>query len=104
MFATMRTAYEIAQLCGYSVHPAKAWYLATVGSATAMRMADKVGNLAPGMEADLTIIDLTSTDLICRRVARAENIWDILFAQMILADDRAIAATYIAGEPLYRRD
>ena len=104
MFATMRTAYEIAQLCGYSVHPAKAWYLATVGSATAMRMADKVGNLAPGMEADLTIIDLTSTDLICRRVARAENIWDVLFAQMILADDRAIAATYIAGEPLYRRD
>ena len=104
MFATMRTAYEIAQLCGYSVHPAKAWYLATVGSATVMRMADKVGNLAPGMEADLTIIDLTSTDLICRRVARAENIWDVLFAQMILADDRAIAATYIAGEPLYRRD
>ena len=92
MFVTMRTAYEIAQLCGYSVHPAKAWYLATVGSATAMRMADKVGNLAPGMEADLTIIDLKSTDLICRRVARAENIWDVLFAQMILADDRAIAA------------
>jgi guanine deaminase len=104
MFATMRTAYEIAQLRGYSLHPAKAWHLATVGSATAMRIADKVGNLAPGMEADLTIIDLTSTDLIRRRVTRAENIWDVLFAQMILADDRAIAATYVAGEPTYRRD
>ena len=104
MFATMRTAYEIAQLRGYSLHPAKAWYLATVGSATAMRIADKVGNLAPGMEADLTIIDLTSTDLIRCRVARAENIWDVLFAQMILADDRAIAATYVSGKPVYRRD
>tara|TARA_B100000674_G_scaffold390562_1_gene334423 strand:- start:170 stop:1477 length:1308 start_codon:yes stop_codon:yes gene_type:complete len=104
MFATMRTAYEIAQLRGCSLHPAKAWYLATVGSATAMRIADKVGNLAPGMEADLAVIDLASTDLIRRRVARAENIWDVLFAQMILADDRAITATYVAGEPLYRRD
>ncbi len=103
MFATMRTAYEIAQLRGYNLHPAKAWHLATVGSATAMRIADRVGNLAPGMAADLTIIDLTSTDLIRRRVARAENIWDVLFAQMILADDRAIAATYVAGEPVYRR-
>ena len=104
MFATMRAAYEIAQLRGYNLHPAKAWYLATVGSATAMRVADKVGNLAPGMEADLIIIDLTSTDLIRRRVARAENIWDVLFAQMILADDRAIAAIYVAGEPVYRQD
>ena len=104
MFTTMRTAYEIAQLRGYSLHPAKAWHLATVGSATAMRIADKVGNLAPGMEADLIIIDLTSTNLIRRRVARAENIWDVLFAQMILADDRAIAATYVAGELVYRQD
>ena len=97
----MRTAYEIGQLCGYNLHPAKAWHLATVGSATAMRIDDKVGNLAPGMEADLTIIDLTSTDLIRRRVARAENIWDVLFAQIILADDRAIVATYAAGEQVY---
>ena len=69
-----------------------------------MRIADKVGNLAPGMEADLTVINLASTNLIRRRVARTENIWDVLFAQMILADDRAITATYVAGEPLYRRD
>lgn len=101
MFATMRTAYEVAQLRGYSLHPAKAWYLASVGSARAMRLDDKIGNLAPGMEADLTVIDLTSTDLIERRVARAEDIWDVLFAQMILADDRAIRATYSAGQEVY---
>jgi len=101
MFATMRTAYEIAQLRGYSLHPAKAWYLATVGSAETMRMADKIGNLAPRMEADVTVIDLNSTDLIRRRIARAEDIWDVLFAQMILADDRAIKATYAAGELVY---
>ncbi|MEK9723744.1 MAG: guanine deaminase, partial [Rhodospirillaceae bacterium] len=101
MFATMRTAYEVAQLRGYSLHPAKAWYLATVGSATAMRMADKVGNLAAGMEADIVVIDTRSTPLIERRVARADGIWDELFAQMILADDRAIRATYAAGTLVY---
>ncbi len=101
MFTTMRTAYEIAQLRGYSLHPAKAWYLASVGSAETMRMADEVGNLEVGKEADVTVIDLASTALIERRVGRAEDIWDVLFAQMILADDRAIKATYAAGSLIY---
>ena len=97
MFATMRSAYEVAQLKGYSLHPAKAWYLATVGSAGAMRLEDRIGNLAPGMEADIAVIDLTSTPLIERRMAGAESLWDALFAQIILADDRAVRSVYVAG-------
>jgi hypothetical protein len=30
----------------------------------------------------------------------AGDIFDVLFAQMILADDRAIKATYVMGEKL----
>ncbi len=102
MFDVMRTAYEIAQLRGYSLHPAKAWYLASVGSARAMRLDDRIGNLATGMEADVTVIDLASTPLIEQRMAGAENLWDTLFAQMILADDRAICATYAAGRLVHQ--
>ena len=102
MFDVMRTAYEIAQLRGYSLHPAKAWYLASVGSARAMRLDDRIGNLATGMEADVTVIDLASTPLIEQRMAGAENLWDVLFAQMILADDRAIRATYAAGRLVHQ--
>ncbi len=102
MFDVMRTAYEIAQLRGYSLHPAKAWYLASVGSARAMRLDDRIGNLATGMEADVTVIDLASTPLIEQRMAGAENLWDALFAQMILADDRAIHATYAAGRLVHQ--
>ena len=102
MFDVMRTAYEIAQLRGYSLHPAKAWYLATVGSARAMRLDDRIGNLATGMEADVTVIDLASTPLIGQRMAGAENLWDALFAQIILADDRAIRATYAAGRLVHQ--
>ena len=101
MFATMRAAYEVAQLRGYSLHPAKAWYLATAGAGIVMNLEDRIGNLTPGMEADVTVIDLKSTPLIERRVSQAEDIWDVLFAQIILADDRAIKATYAAGNIVY---
>ncbi len=104
MFATLRGAYEIAQLRGYSLHPAKAWYVATVGSAKTLRLDHCIGNLATGYEADLMVIDLASTAIIANRVARAQDIWDALFVQMIMADDRAIAATYCGGKLIYNRN
>ncbi len=97
MFSTMRTAYEIAQLRGYALHPAKAYWLATVGSAEVMRLDDRIGNLTPGRDADIIALDLRSTPVIAQRVATAESLWEELFAQMILADDRAVSAVYIAG-------
>ncbi len=104
MFATLRGAYEIAQLRGYSLHPAKAWYLATVGSAAALRLEDRIGNLAVGNEADMVVIDLASTPIIANRVAHSDDIWDALFVQMIMADDRAITATYSGGRAIYNRN
>ena len=43
------------------------------------------------------VLNLKSTPLIDQRVKRAENLSDILFTQMILADDRAIRAVYVNG-------
>tara|TARA_Y100001960_G_scaffold302489_1_gene353584 strand:+ start:839 stop:2146 length:1308 start_codon:yes stop_codon:yes gene_type:complete len=103
MFSTMRAAYKTAQLRGQSLHPAKLWYLATVGSAKAMRLDECIGNLKPGIEADLVVLDLKSTPIIERRIQHANDIWDVLFAQIILADDRAIEATYSGGELVYKR-
>ena len=60
------------------------------GAAETMQMADKVGNLAPGLEADVIVIDLESTPLIEARMRRAEDFKDALFAQIVMADDRAI--------------
>jgi len=104
MFSTMRAAYETAQLRGYSLHPANLWYMATTGSAKAMRLDDCIGNLKPGMEADLIVLDLKSTPLIENRVRNARDIWDVLFAQVILADDRAVRATYAGGRLVWERD
>jgi len=104
MFATMRSSYEVGQLRGYSLHPAKAYYLATVGSARALRLDDRIGNLAAGNEADIVVINLASTPIIANRVAHANDIWDALFVQMIMADDRAIAATYSGGRLIHSRN
>jgi guanine deaminase len=103
MFHTMKAAYEICQLKGTKLHPASAFYLATLGSARVMRLDDRVGNLAPGYEADIAVLDLSSQPLIAQRMAQVQDIWGALFLQMILADDRAVRATYVAGRKAYER-
>ena len=97
MLRTMAAAYEIAQLRGHVLHPADLWYLATAGSAAALRLSDKIGTIAPGMEADLVILDLASTPAIAQRAARAESFWQSLFPTIMMGDDRAIKAVWIGG-------
>ena len=63
----------------------------------------RVERLAPGMEADMIVVNLKSTPLIERRVHEAEDIWDTLFAQVILADDRAVLAAYANGGLVWER-
>ncbi|WP_347310398.1 guanine deaminase [Defluviimonas sp. SAOS-178_SWC] len=100
MLRTMAAAYEIAQLRHRALHPAELWWLATEGAARALRADDRIGNLAPGMEADLVVIDLASTPAIAQRAARAGDIWEALFPTIMMGDDRAIRSVWIAGRPL----
>ena len=97
MLRTMAAAYEIGQLRGRALHPAQLIWLATEGSARALRIADKVGRIALGMEADLVVLDLASTPAIEQRARRADTIWEALFPTIMMGDDRAIAEVRIAG-------
>ena len=97
MLRTMAAAYEVAQLRGTPLHPAALWWLATQGSARALRIDDRVGNLAVGMEADIVAIDLASTPAIAQRAARAETFWEALFPTIMMGDDRALAGLWIGG-------
>ena len=47
-FATMKTAYEIAQFSGYPLTPEQAFWLSTSGGADTLSLGDRVGRLAPG--------------------------------------------------------
>ncbi|MDF1668739.1 MAG: guanine deaminase [Roseovarius sp.] len=97
MLRTMAAAYEIGQLSGTALHPAQLLWLATAGSADALHMGDKIGNIAPGMEADLVVLDLASTPAIAQRAARAEDIWEAVFPTIMMGDDRAVKAVWVAG-------
>lgn len=98
MLRTMASAYEVGQLRHNPLHAAELMWLATQGSARALHMEDKIGNLAVGMEADLVVLDLASTPEIAQRSARASNLWEALFPTIMMGDDRAIAATWINGK------
>ena len=99
MLRTMHEAYKVAQMGGHPFTSLDGFYLGTLGSARALGLEDKVGSLSPGMEADFIVLDPKATPLIERRCAIAGDIEQKLFALMMLADDRAVQATYILGEP-----
>jgi guanine deaminase len=97
MLRTMAAAYEVAQLRGQALHPAQLWWLATQGSARALRAEHQIGNIAVGQEADLVVVNLASTPAIEQATRRAEDIWQALFPTIMLGDDRAIQAVWALG-------
>lgn len=99
MLRTMAAAYEIGQLVGTPLHAAQLIWLATQGSARTLHLGDEIGNLAPGMAADLVVLDLASTPAIAQRQAEAEDLWEALFPTIMMGDDRAVRATWINGRP-----
>jgi guanine deaminase len=103
LLATMGAAYEIAQLNGRTLSALEAFYLATLGGARALALDDRIGMIAPGREADLVVLDPDATPVLRLRNARATSIEDRLFALMMLGDDRAVCATYVAGTRAYQR-
>ncbi|WP_299165439.1 guanine deaminase [uncultured Tateyamaria sp.] len=99
MLRTMAAAYEVAQLRGAAVHAAQLLWLATAGSARALHRHDHLGAIAAGMDADLCILDLTSTPAITQRAAQADHIWDAVFPTIMMGDDRAVAQVWVGGKP-----
>lgn len=98
MLRTMAAAYEVGQLRGTPLHAAQLIWLATAGSARSLHIGDKIGSLNKGMEADLTVLNLSSTPAIAQRADQASDIWESLFATIMMGDDRAIADVWVNGQ------
>ena len=96
-FATMRAAYELGQSRGAALTPVQLWRLATAGAAAAMGVGALVGDFAPGMEADAVVLDPEATPLLAARFARAEDPASVLFALIVLGDDRCVLESWSGG-------
>lgn len=97
MLRTMAAAYEAGQSYAQPLHAAQLMWLASAGSARSLHLEAEIGTLAPGQYADITVLDLASTPAIAQRNTRAEDIWDLVFATIMMGDDRAVLDTWIAG-------
>lgn len=104
LLSTMNEAYKVAQLVQYPMDAVKMLYLATLGSAEAMGIDDKVGSIEVGKEADLVVLDTKATPLLEFRSAQVQSLEEQLFVLATMGDDRVIQATYIAGDVAYSRD
>ncbi len=102
MLQTLNEGYKILQMRGQKLHPLAAFHWATRGNALALGMADRIGTLAPGSDADLVVLDARATPAMALRMERAGTLAEELFILQIMGDDRAVAQTYVAGRPMKR--
>ncbi len=103
LIATMGEAFKVSQLAGQPIDPVEALYLATLGGARALALDDRLGSLMPGREADLVVLDPKATPLMAFRSSRVQSVEEQLAVLMTIGDDRAVRATYVAGDLAYER-
>ena len=99
-FHTMLAAYYVGReghtKPGLSLTPGQLWWQHTAGAARALGLEGVVGNLTPGHEADFVVLDPKATPLLERKTAQADSLDELLFALIVLGDDRLVAKTVTA--------
>ena len=99
-FHTMMAAYYVGReghtKPGLSLSPGQLWWQHTAGAAQALGLDGVVGNLTPGHEADYVVLDPNATPLLARKTAQADSLDELLFALIVLGDDRLVAKTVTA--------
>lgn len=104
MLQTLNEAYKISQINGSALCPLKSLYLATLGNAKSLQLDDKIGSFKPGNEADFIALDFNCTPLMKLKQSKSNTLKEKLFSMIILGDDRAVKATWVAGELVHQRD
>lgn len=99
-FHTMLAAYYVGRegqtKPGLSLSPQSLWWQHTAGAARALGLEGVIGNLQPGCEADFVVLNPQATPLLARKTAQARHLDELLFALIVLGDDRVIERTVIA--------
>lgn len=99
-FHTMLAAYYVGRegqtKPGLSLSPQQLWWQHTAGAARALGLAGVVGNLQPGCEGDFIVLNPQATPLLARRTAQADSLDELLFAMIVLGDDRLVEQTVIS--------
>ena len=103
MLTTLGETYKLQMLAGYKPSAVELFHMATRGNAERLRIDHETGSLDVGKFADIAVLDPEATAVLKSRQELSQSIEDVLFSLMILGDDRAIRATYVAGGKVYEK-
>ncbi|GAB1384748.1 MAG TPA: guanine deaminase [Ottowia sp.] len=99
-FHTMLAAYYVGRegqtKPGLSLAPSRLWWHHTGGAARALGLQGVIGTLQAGTEADFVLLNPKATPLLARKTERAQNLEELLFALIVLGDDRVVDQVCIA--------
>lgn len=98
MFKTMDEAYKIQQLLGERLNPLESFYHMTLGNAVALDLADRIGTLDAGTDADIVVLNAAATPTMRLRMETVTSLSEELFLLQTLGDDRSVVETYVAGK------
>jgi len=100
LLKTMDGFYKVQQLKGNRINPLLAFYLMTLGNARALSLADRIGTLAAGTDADIVVLDASATPEMALRHQSVSSLSEELFLLQTLGDERAVVETYVAGKAM----
>jgi guanine deaminase len=103
MLTTMGEAYKLQMLAGYKPSTRSLYHMSTLGNAQRLHIAHETGSLEAGKFADVIVVDPCATEVLGSRQELSSSIEDVLFSLLMLADDRAVSATYVAGRKVFER-
>jgi guanine deaminase len=98
MLKTMDEAYKIQQLLGERMNPLESFYHMTLGNAVALDLADRIGTLDEGTDADIVVLNAAATPAMRLRMETVTSLTEELFLLQTLGDDRSVVETYVAGK------
>ncbi len=104
MLATLGEMYKVQMLCGHKPTAFELFHLATRGNAQRLHLAGEIGSLDIGKWADITVLDPAATPVLKSRHELSQSLEESLFSLAILGDDRAVSATYVAGERVHAQN
>jgi guanine deaminase len=103
-FHTMLAAYYVGRegrtKQGVSLSPQALWWQHTQGAAGALGLEGVIGNLQTGCEADFVLLNPQATPMLARKTSQAQSFDELLFAMIVLGDDRVVEQTYVLGKPV----
>ena len=94
----MDEAYKIQQLRVERINPLESFHAMTLGNAEALSLAERIGTLESGSDADIVVLNARGTPAMALKMDVVSTLAEELFLLQTLGDDRAIAETYVAGE------